>query len=112
VLRRLVCSTGFRGSASCLGPVLEQKHREIAEKILHEGFTQQGDRLGRNLPDSSERLSSRSTSAWDQIAGKVDERPRRGFQKTNETFRQRHAAPGDHATRAQKEDREPDGQLS
>jgi len=34
---------------------LEQKHREML-KDLHEGSPQQGDRLGRNLADSSERL--------------------------------------------------------
>src|SRR6267154_807590 len=86
VLRRLVLlERDFRDPGVVLGPVLEQKHREML-KDLHEGFTQQGDRLGRNLADSSERLSVKIDQRLDQIAGKVDERLDEGFKKTNETF--------------------------
>src|SRR5882762_7854938 len=86
VLRRLVfLERDFRDPGVVLGPVLEQKHREML-KDLHEGFTQQGDRLGRNLADSSERLSAKIDQRLDQIAGKVDERLDEGFRKTNETF--------------------------
>jgi DNA recombination protein RmuC len=86
VLRRLVLlERDFRDPGVVLGPVLEQKHREML-KDLHEGFTQQGDRLGRNLADSSERLSAKIDQRLDQIAGKVDERLDEGFKKTNETF--------------------------
>src|SRR5712664_857125 len=75
VLRRLVLlEQDFRDPSAVLGPVLEQKHREML-KDLHEGLTQQGDRLGRNLADSSERLS-----------GKIDQRLEEGFKKTNDTF--------------------------
>src|SRR5258708_5442419 len=86
VLRRLVLlERDFRDPGVVLGPVLEQKHREML-KDLHEGFTQQGDRLGRNLADSSERLSVKIDQRLDQIAGKVDLRLDEGFKKTNETF--------------------------
>src|SRR6266404_3602098 len=86
VLRRLVLlERDFRDPSAVLGPVLEQKHREML-KDLHEGFTQQGDRLGRNLADSSERLSVKIDQRLDQIAGKVDLRLDEGFKKTNETF--------------------------
>jgi DNA recombination protein RmuC len=86
VLRRLVLlERDFRDPSAVLGPVLEQKHREML-KDLHEGLTQQGDRLGRNLADSSERLSGKIDQRLDQIAGKVDERLEEGFKKTNETF--------------------------
>src|SRR5438093_10459471 len=53
---------------------------------LHQGSTQQGDRLGRNLADSSERLSVKIDQRLDQLAGKVDERLDEGCKKTNETF--------------------------
>src|SRR5258705_3111998 len=86
VLRRLVLlERDFRDPSAVLGPTLEQKHREML-KDLHEGFTQQGDRLGRSLADSSERLSAKIDQRLDQIAGKVDERLEEGFKKTNETF--------------------------
>src|SRR5258707_7415158 len=86
VLRRLVLlERDFRDPGVVLGRVLEQKHREML-KDLHEGFTQQGDRLGRNLADSSERLSVKIDQRLDQIAGKVDLRLDEGFKKTNETF--------------------------
>jgi DNA recombination protein RmuC len=86
VLRRLVLlERDFRDPSAVLGPVLEQKHREML-KDLHEGLTQQGDRLGRNLADSSERLSGKIDQRLDQIAGKVDERLEEGFKKTNDTF--------------------------
>ncbi|HZE10915.1 MAG TPA: DNA recombination protein RmuC [Burkholderiales bacterium] len=86
VLRRLVLlERDFRDPGVVLGPVLEQKHREML-KDLHEGFTRQGDRLGSNLADSSERLSVKIDQRLDQIAGKVDLRLDEGFKKTNETF--------------------------
>src|SRR5258705_447214 len=86
VLRGLVLlERDFRDPGVVLGPGLEQKHREML-KDLHEGFTQQGDRLGRNLADSSERLSVKIDQRLDQIAGKVDLRLDEGFKKTNETF--------------------------
>jgi len=81
VLRRLVLlERDFRDPSAVLGPVLEQKHREML-KDLHEGLAQQGDRLGRNLVDSSERLSARIDQRLDQIAGKVDERLEEGFKR-------------------------------
>src|SRR5256714_13705229 len=76
---------GLKDPAAALTPLLEEKHREML-KDLHEGFTQQGDRLGKNLADSSERLSAKIDQRLDQIAGKVDERLDEGFKKTNETF--------------------------
>lgn len=71
--------------AASVAPLLEEKHRAMLTD-LHTGLTQQGDRLGRNLLDSSERLSAKIDHRLDQIAGKVDERLEEGFKKTNETF--------------------------
>src|SRR3977135_4376712 len=84
VLRRLVLlERDFRDPGIVLGPVLAQKHREML-KDLHEGFTQQGDRLGRNLADSSERLSAKIDQRLDQIAGKGDGRVGGGVQEDKE----------------------------
>src|SRR6266508_1401008 len=57
---------GLKDPAAALTPLLEEKHRAMLTD-LHTGLTQQGDRLGRHLTDSSERLDE-------------------GFKKTNETF--------------------------
>jgi DNA recombination protein RmuC len=76
---------GLKDPAAALTPLLEEKHRAMLTD-LHTGLTQQGDRLGRHLSDSSERLSAKIDQRLDQIAGKVDERLDEGFKKTNETF--------------------------
>jgi DNA recombination protein RmuC len=76
---------GMKDPAAALTPLLEQKHRDMLTD-LHSGLTQQGDRLGRHLIDSSERLAAKIDQRLDQIAGKVDERLEEGFKKTNETF--------------------------
>jgi len=75
----------LRDPAAVLAPMLEEKHRAMLTD-LHLGLTQQGDRLGRNLADSSERLSVKIDQRLDQIAGKVDGRLEEGFRKTNDTF--------------------------
>jgi DNA recombination protein RmuC len=76
---------GLKDPAAALTPLLEEKHRAMLTD-LHTGLTQQGDRLGRHLADSSERLSAKIDQRLDQIAGKVDVRLDEGFRKTNETF--------------------------
>src|SRR5437879_10493755 len=70
---------------SALAPLLEEKHRAMLTD-LHTGLTLQGDRLGRNLADSSERLSAKIDQRLDQIAGRVNERLDEGFKKTNDNF--------------------------
>ncbi len=75
----------LKDPTSALAPLLEEKHRAMLTD-LHTGLTLQGDRLGRNLADSSERLSTKIDQRLDQIAGKVSERLDEGFRKTNETF--------------------------
>src|SRR2546429_4065502 len=75
----------LKDPVSAVAPLLEEKHRAMLTD-LHNGLTQQGDRLGRHLADSSERLSAKIDQRLDQIAGKVDERLDEGFKKTNETF--------------------------
>src|SRR5260221_10369181 len=86
VLRRLVLlERDFRDPGVVLGPVLEKSNGEMLRDV-HEGSRQQADRLGRNLADSSERLSVKIDQRLDQIAGKVDLRLDEGFKKTNETF--------------------------
>jgi len=75
----------LKDPAAELMPLLEEKHRAMLTD-LHMGLTQQGDRLGRHLADSSERLSAKIDQRLDQIAGKVDDRLEDGFKKTNETF--------------------------
>jgi DNA recombination protein RmuC len=76
---------GLKDPAAALAPLLEEKHRAMLTD-LHTGLTQQGDRLGRNLADSSERLNVKIDQRLDQISGKVSERLDEGFKKTNETF--------------------------
>ncbi len=63
----------LKDPTSALAPLLEEKHRAMLTD-LHTGLTLQGDRLGRNLADSSERLSTKIDQRLDQIAGKVSER--------------------------------------
>jgi DNA recombination protein RmuC len=75
----------LKDPVAAIAPLLEEKHRAMLTD-LHIGLTQQGDRLGRHLADSSERLSTKIDQRLDQIAGKVDERLDEGFKKTNETF--------------------------
>jgi DNA recombination protein RmuC len=75
----------LKDPAAALAPLLEEKHRAMLTD-LHAGLTQQGDRLGRNLADSSERLNVKIDQRLDQISGKVSERLDEGFKKTNETF--------------------------
>jgi DNA recombination protein RmuC len=75
----------LKDPAAALAPLLEEKHRAMLTD-LHAGLTQQGDRLGRNLADSSERLNMKIDQRLDQISGKVSERLDEGFKKTNETF--------------------------
>jgi DNA recombination protein RmuC len=75
----------LRDPAASIAPLLEEKHRAMLHD-LHLGLTQQGDRLGRHLVDSSDRLSAKIDQRLDQIAGKVDVRLEEGFKKTNETF--------------------------
>src|SRR5262249_38558939 len=75
----------LRDPAAAVAPLLEEKHRAMLQD-LHAGLTQQGDRLGRHLVESSERLSTKIDQRLDQIGGKVSERLDEGFRKTNETF--------------------------
>ncbi len=75
----------LRDPVASIAPLLEEKHRAMLND-LHLGLTQQGDRLGRHLADSSDRLSAKIDQRLDQIAGKVDVRLEEGFKKTNETF--------------------------
>jgi DNA recombination protein RmuC len=75
----------LKDPAAALMPVLEEKHRAMLTD-LHMGLTQQGDRLGLHLIDSSERLSAKIDQRLDQIAGRVNERLDEGFRKTNDTF--------------------------
>src|SRR5712691_6192698 len=58
--------SSLKDPVAAVAPLLEEKHRAMLTD-LHTGLTQQGDRLGRHLTDSSERLAE-------------------GFKKTNETF--------------------------
>src|SRR5712691_2229616 len=66
--------SSLKDPVAAVAPLLEEKHRAMLTD-LHIGLTQQGDRLGRHLTDSSERLSA-----------KIDQRLDQGFKKTNETF--------------------------
>ena len=75
----------LKDPVATIAPFLEEKHRAMLTD-LHQGLTQQGDRLGRHLTESSERLSVKIDQRLDRIAGKVDERLEEGFKKTNDTF--------------------------
>jgi hypothetical protein len=75
----------LRDPVATLAPMLEEKAPGGAPD-LHAGLTQQGDRLGRHLMESSEHLSAKIDQRLDQIGGKVNERLHGGFGKTNETF--------------------------
>ena len=54
---------GLRAASERLGDVLEHKHRDILVD-LHDGLTKQGDRVGGQLTESSDRLR---TSVGDEL---------------------------------------------
>src|SRR6266571_4859386 len=62
--------SSLKDPVAAVAPLLEEKHRAMLTD-LHTGLTQQGDRLGRHLTDSSERLSAKIDQRLDQIAGNV-----------------------------------------
>src|SRR5260370_36692930 len=84
LLRRLVVLERILADPDAvLGPMLEQKHREML-KDLHLGLTQQGDRLGRILTDSSERLPANMVQLLVQIPVKLDVRSDERLDNPNE----------------------------
>src|SRR3979490_3466105 len=69
--------SSLKDPVAAVAPLLEEKHRAMLTD-LHIGLTQQGDRLGRHLTDSSERLSAKIEHPPAKIAAQGHEPPAEG----------------------------------
>ena len=85
VIRLGMLSTMVRELLGQQARLMEDKHRDML-KDLHEGLSNQGNRLSEVLGRNSDQLRGTVEARLDQISGRVAERLDEGFRKTNETF--------------------------
>lgn len=85
VIRLGMLSTMVRELLGQHARLMEDKHRDML-KDLHEGLSNQGNRLSEVLGRNSDQLRGTVEARLDQISGRVAERLDEGFRKTNETF--------------------------